>query len=119
MNPLQPEEIRLLTEAGFLAAAQGDLAHTAVIFDALRRCRPGAHYTYVGMALAQLNRRRHDDALRTIEQGLAEADASHAADLQALRALVLHLAGRSTHSTHAAQAAGGHPLAQALLSPDA
>lgn len=117
MNPLQPEEIRLLTEVAFLAAAQGDLDSADSIFDALRRCRPGAHYTYVGMALAQLNRRRHDDALRTLELGLAQADASHASDLQALRALVLHLAGRAAGTRDAARAASGHPLADALLSP--
>lgn len=119
MNPLLPEEIRLLTETGFLAAAQGDLPGAAAIFDALRICRPEAHYTYVGMAMAQLNRRRHDDALRTLEQGLASADASHAGDLHAMRALVLRLAGRASEATRALRAAGDHALAHALAADGA
>lgn len=119
MNPLQPEEIRLLTETGFLAGAQGDLKSATAIFGALQQCRPEAAFAYIGMAMAQLNRRRHDDALRTLDQGLAQAGAAHACDLHAMRTLALRLAGRGADSARAAQAAGSHPLVQALAAPHA
>lgn len=119
MNLLQPDEIRQLTEIGFLAAARGDLASARTIFGALEKLRPHAAFPYIGLAMAQLNRRKHDDALRTLDRALLLVPPGDAADVHAVRALVLHLAKRPSESTRSALAAGAHPLALALVSPTA
>ncbi len=119
MSPLQPEEIRLLTEVGFLAGARGDIKHATAIFDALQACRPNAGFAYVGMAMAHLNRRQYDDALRRLDDGLKRAEEADAADLHAIRALVLHLAGRASECDRAIHAAGNHLLARALATQGA
>lgn len=119
MSPLQPEEIRLLTEVGFLAGSRGDVKRATAIFDALQICRPNAGFAYVGMAMAHLNRRQFDDALRRLDDGLTRTDAADVPDLHAIRALVLHLAGRASECDRAIQAAGNHLLARALAVPGA
>jgi hypothetical protein len=113
-NPLQPEEIRLLTEVGFLAGARGDLPSARTIFAALEQCRPDKPFPYVGLAMALLNRRQHDDAVRALDRGLGAVDPTEAAELHAVRALALRLASRASESDRAIHAAGGHPLARAL-----
>ncbi len=114
MCPLQPEEIRLLAEVGFLAGARGDLESARTIFETLETLRPAAAFPYAGLAMAQLNRRAQDDAVRTLERGLRMVDPADAPDLQALRALALRLAGRGSECDRAIKAAGDHPLAVAL-----
>lgn len=119
MNPLSSEDIRLLNEIGYLAGAQRDLASAAAIFDALELCRPDAGFSYVGMAMAHLNRRQYDDALSRLDRGLTRAQAPDLPDLHAIRALVLHMAGRASECDRAIQAAGNHLLARALVTPNA
>lgn len=114
MNPLQPEEIRMLTEVGFLAGARGDLESARTIFHALKLCRPSSPSPYIGLAMALANRREHDEALRTLDRGLAMVDSKEVAELQAVRALVLSLAGRGSECGRAMTAAGDHPLVRAL-----
>lgn len=114
MNPLQPDELRLLAETGFLAAARGDLKNAHTIFAAIRLCRPEAASSYVGMAMALLNTSRHDEALAQLEEGLRLCRPSDQADLSAIRALALKVTGRASESARAAAAAGNHPLALAL-----
>lgn len=117
MNPLQPEEIKLLTEVGFLAGARGDLKSARRIFGALEMCRPHAPFPYVGLAMALINRRQHDEAVLTLDRGLRLVDPSDAASLHAIRGLALQMAGRSSESQQAFNAAGSHPLAQAGAQP--
>jgi tetratricopeptide (TPR) repeat protein len=115
MNPLKPEEMRLLTQVGFLAGATRKLKDARTIFSALERLRPDASAPYVGMALALLNRREYDEAVRTLDRALQVFDDdSQVAEIHAVRALALHLAGRGAECTRAASAAAGHPLAAAL-----
>lgn len=115
MSPLTSDEIRLLNEVGYLAAARGDLQASQKIFGALERFRPHVAFPYIGMAMAQLNRRLRDEAVRTLDRGLACVEREEErSDLQAYRAMALHLAGRASECRRAIDAAGGHPLAQAL-----
>jgi hypothetical protein len=113
-SPLQPEEIRLLTEVGFLAGARGDLPSARVIFGALVGCRPTKSFGYIGLAMALLNLRDHDEAVRTLDRGLAMVVGAQTLDLHAVRALALSLAGRASECERAIKAAGNHPLALAL-----
>jgi len=117
MIPIKPEDIRLLTEVGFLAGARGDLRAACTIFAALEACRPNAAFPYIGLAMALLNLRLHDEAVRVLDRGLKLVDAADQADIKATRALALRLAGRGTESDRAVQAAGNHPMALAMSAP--
>jgi len=52
--PLASNEIRLLAELGFMAAAYGQVAAATEIFDALIKVRPKKSFPYVGKAVALL-----------------------------------------------------------------
>ncbi len=110
-----PTDIRLLTEVGFLAAALGDIRRAQVIFRALERVRPAAHFPYVGMAAALMNAGKPDEAVRELDRGLkAVVDPQDQAELQAFRGLALQLAGRTSESRRALALAGDVPLARAM-----
>jgi tetratricopeptide (TPR) repeat protein len=52
--PLAGNEIRLLAELGFMAAASGQVAAATEIFESLIRLRPKKAFPYVGKAVALL-----------------------------------------------------------------
>jgi tetratricopeptide (TPR) repeat protein len=52
--PLASNEIRLLAELGFMAAASGQVATATEIFESLIRLRPTKAFPYVGKAVALL-----------------------------------------------------------------
>lgn len=52
--PLAGNEIRLLAELGFMAAASGQVANATEIFDALIYLRPKKAFPYVGKSIAFL-----------------------------------------------------------------
>jgi hypothetical protein len=106
--PLRSEDIRLLAEVGFLASARGDLQAAGPIFALLEQCRPALAAPYVGMALAQLHRNLHDEAVRTLDRGLPHVAAEDVAAMQAIRALALRLGGRASECDRALKAAGPH-----------
>lgn len=112
-NTLPPDEIKLLTEVGFLAGARGDLKSARKIFGALEMLRPHAPFPYVGLAMALINRRQHDEAVLTLDRALKLVDPAEAPSLHAIRGLALQMAGRSAESERAFQASGSHPLASA------
>lgn len=115
LSPLDGDDVRLLAEVGFLAGARGHAPAARAIFGALALCRPEAWFPQVGLAMAALNRREHDEALRALDEGLRRVRAEAGRrELQALRALALQLAGRPGESQAALRAAGAHPLALAL-----
>lgn len=114
MNVLQPEDIRLLTEVGLLAAARADRKAATAIFSALERLRPGRAFPYAGQAMAQMNARQYDAAALTLQRGQQQVQGDDLADLRALRAVALRLAGRAAESEREARDAGMHPLARAL-----
>lgn len=86
-----------------------------MIFGALERVRPARGFPYAGLAACYMNAQRADDAVRVLERGTAQVPAQEFAELEALRALALQLAGRSSESQRAARAAGDSPLARSLL----
>lgn len=114
-DPLDTDEVHLLTEIGFLAAARADVPRAEVIFGALERVRPRRGFPYVGLAVSYLNAQRADDAVSALNRGGACVGVDEFAEVEALRALALHLAGRSSESRRAAQAATASPLGRALL----
>lgn len=112
---MKTEDIRLLTEVGFLAAARGDVQRASVIFRALERLRPQAGFPCIGLAVALLNAGKPADAVLELDSGLLRVPASDAAELHAFRGLALQKAGRQSESLRAFRQAGDHPMALAML----
>ncbi len=109
-------EVRLLTEIGFLASARGDTRRAQRIFDALERIRPANAAVYVGLALAYLNRGDADEALRVLDRGLLSVAAADVDVfvLHAFRAIAFQFAGRSSERLRALRQAGDCPLALSM-----
>ena len=112
---MESDDIRLLTEVGFLAAARGDLQRAQQIFGALERLRPNAAFPCIGMAVTLLNTGKPVEAVQELDRGLQRVPPADAADLHAFRGLALQKAGRQSESQRALRQAGAHPLAQAML----
>lgn len=101
---LAPDEVRLLTEVGFLAAAAGDVARAENIFGALGRIRPDRLFPSLGLAIAWMNAGRASDAADLLEKA-ACADSEEQAICAAWRGFALQLAGRSAQSRSVLQKA--------------
>lgn len=112
-------EVRLLTEIGFLAAARGDVRRAQRIFGALEHIRPASAAVYVGLALSHLNNASADEALRILERGLRLVPGDDAPLLHAFRALAFQSSGRSSERMRALRQSGNHPLALAMLGESA
>jgi hypothetical protein len=91
------EDVRLLTQAGFLASGQGDVGRARRIFNGLALARPGRAFHAVGLALAFLNAARTAEAVQVLAQAEA-ADADERETLDAWRGLALQLDGRADES---------------------
>lgn len=100
---LAPDEIRLLTEVGYLAAAQGDVPRARTIFTALRSWRPERAFPLIGLALAYMNAGRHAEAVRLLEDVSLQPPES--LQLQVWRGLALWLDGNHHAGSRALQAA--------------
>ena len=61
---------------------------------------------YVGWACALLNAQQFESAIEILERGLGRISAEDLATLNAFRALAFQLAGRSSESRKALEAAG-------------
>lgn len=64
---LESNEIRTLTEVGFLAAGNGRLDEALDIFNALRLIRPDRAFPLVGLAVAYLNAGQATNAVTLLE----------------------------------------------------
>ncbi|WP_222863957.1 tetratricopeptide repeat protein [Pigmentiphaga aceris] len=116
---LLPDDAKLLTEIGFLAAASGDVSRAERIFNGLARLRPGRAYPSVGLAVAWMNAGRAADAVVLLEKAQT-SDPEERATLDAWRGFALQLAGRISESrrvldTLAAKDGDAGVLARGLL----
>ena len=94
---LSPEQIRLLTEIGMMAAQQGLPAKAEAIFQALRILRPQQPGSYVGLAMVRMNSGLNDEAIRVLERdGLAACPDDP--DIRVFLGLALRLAKRAAES---------------------
>lgn len=97
-TPLDSDDVRLLTEIGFLASARGDVLRAEVIFGALMLFRPNAAFPYVGLATALMNARRPGEAAAVLAKAV---DLTGADDdlVKAMQGLALHLDGHAAQSS--------------------
>jgi tetratricopeptide (TPR) repeat protein len=94
---LGADDVRLLTEVGFLAASHADAVRAKRIFGALAAARPHRAFPSVGLATAWLNAGRPDEAVAVLEQALVE-DRDERDTLDSWRGLALQMAGRVDES---------------------
>jgi len=94
---LTSDEIRMLTEIGFIASASGDTVRACRIFDALIMLRPHRAFPYIGKALAWMNAGKMQEAITVFERA-AVVDIDDQADIALYHALALQLASRSGES---------------------
>jgi predicted Zn-dependent protease len=91
---LETEDIRLLTQVGFIASARADVQRAERIFGALLCVRPDRAFAPVGIATALLNAGRAGDAAQRLAN--AQPAAGEEADMvQAFLGLALQLDGRA------------------------
>lgn len=101
---LTPEDIRLLTEAGFIAAGRADIQRAECIFGALQRVRPKRAFAHVGWSTALLNVGRAAEAAQVLERARSGVAPGEDADtVDAFLALALQLDGRSSESQRVLQ----------------
>ena len=112
---LESEDIRLLTEVGFLASSNADIARAEAIFGILRELRKTSSFPYIGLAMAYLNAGKAEDAVRSLELAADVVASDVRPELDAFRGLALQMAGRLSESKKALASAGSHRLAQAML----
>jgi hypothetical protein len=112
---IEEDELRWLTQFGFLAASQSDLPATHAIFQSVQRERPQASASYVGIAVAQLGQGYTAPAIDELRRGLAAVAPVDRPELQALLGVALWAEGRTDESLCALKTAGDTPLAVAML----
>lgn len=68
LQEIDKEDVRLLTDVGFLALSYGDLGAAATIFKAVHIARPESEAGPLGLALADLAKGDVDAALETLRK---------------------------------------------------
>jgi thioredoxin-like negative regulator of GroEL len=63
---LESEDVRTLTDLGFLAISRGMHAQAAAIFDGVKAIRPAQEAGFIGSALVDLAKGQIDAAIRTL-----------------------------------------------------
>ena len=116
------DDVRLLTDLGFAAAARQWLPWAVDIFEGMKQLRSTRSFTYVGLAMAYINARQPERAVEVLEKVLDVVQADERSDVLAFLGLAYQLAGRATESRKALQAAvldlhpgDGRRMAAALL----
>lgn len=99
MPLLSTPDIQLLTQVGFLAAGQGEVAKSQRIFNALALLRPEHAFPHIGIACALMNAGQASLAAQRLSH--VHLPAGDEADMiDAFHALALQLAGHTHQSTH-------------------
>lgn len=94
---LDPDDVNLLTQIGFLAAARGDAKRAEVIFGALLRVRAERAFAHVGLAMTWLNAGRAGDAVAHL-RNVRLADKEDNDLVQAFLGLALQLDARASEA---------------------
>jgi hypothetical protein len=94
---LTNEQIRLLAEIGFMAAGIGQSARAEKIFSAIAVLRPNTAAPYIGIAMARLNARDFEGAIRVLRDDGMKAVQDNA-EIRVFLGLALGLANRAAES---------------------
>ena len=98
---LRSDELKLLTEVGFLALNCASPVMAARLFDPLSRLAPQRAYAWMGLAYAHLNAAQPNEAVRVLERARGIMRPNEAADedialVTALLGFALHHARRQS-----------------------
>ncbi|MDK2123492.1 hypothetical protein [Parachitinimonas caeni] len=97
-EPLAPDEIRLLTELGFVASGAGKLVEAAAIFNGLKAVRPDRSFVYIGLAVTLLNGGKAAEAAMLLEREGLQACPDDP-EIRVFLGLALRLSRRAQEST--------------------
>ncbi len=106
---LGADDIRLLTEVGFVGAGAGLWQQAQQLFEALATLRPNRDFPIIGLATLQLNRQQPEEAvllLEKVRQALAtqpDTPPEDVAMLAAFHGVALHCARRTAESQQVLQ----------------
>lgn len=95
---LRSDELKLLTDVGFLALNCAAPVMAARIFDPLSRVVPHRAYAWMGLAYANLNAGRTDEAVKILQRARNLMRQGGAADDEF--ALITALLGLALHQAH-------------------
>jgi Flp pilus assembly protein TadD len=118
---LDPDDAKILSEIGFIAAYQGDIVRADAVFDGLAMARPNRAYPWVGKALVRIHLGRAEEAARLFEQQKKFInDQDELEVMQVWHGMALQLSGHSNQAykllAKLANGVGpGRALAQSLL----
>lgn len=94
---LESEDVRLLTQIGFIASARADVPRAQLIFDAVLHARPERSMGYLGIAIAQLNAGLSHEAVNTLQKA-AMPPGEEADMIGAFLGLALQMDARTSDS---------------------
>ena len=94
---LSPDEIRLLSALGFMAARAGHVVPAVRIFEGLALLREDKAFPYIGLALAMICVGSYGDAVRVLEERALRACPGDV-EIRAYLGLALRLAGRASEA---------------------
>lgn len=123
---LSVQEIKWLTEIGFIAPQLKQAKVALTIFHALLLCRPDQDFPYIGLATTYLGMGKHSEAIVLLEKTLLQHPDS--AEVKSLLAMALKFAQRNREAdrllTEVIDSIKDHTepvyaLAEALLKPNA
>lgn len=104
-QPLDSDEIRLLTEVGFVAAGAAQVGRAEEIFSALAHLRPQRAFPYIGWAVAHLNAGQAQEAVNVLDRAKAAGrlgpDSAELVEIETFRGLALQMASRTAESRRA------------------
>ena len=106
VSPLNSDQIRLLTELGFVAAGNRQLSRAEDIFRALVHLCPRRTFPYVGWALAHMNAGHPQEAVLLLDLArtvVADADTTEMVEVETFRGFALQLACRNSEGRRALQ----------------
>ena len=108
------DDIRLLTEIGFVAAGRGDVARAEAIFGALLALRPSQAAGHVGIAMALLNRGRAAEAAARLGAAMLPPGDEHDL-LRAVQGLALQLDHRPAEAARVLQPIAAQPASAGAI----
>lgn len=94
---MDTETVKVLMEAGYVAAGTGRFKEAWTIFAGVLAARPESKFPAIGMAVTLMNAGEHEDAVKLLKENISE-DNSSGCLLKSFLGLALLLAGHSAEA---------------------
>ncbi|WP_417796432.1 tetratricopeptide repeat protein [Terasakiella pusilla] len=95
MDNISTDDLKVLMEAGFLAANGGMTKQAQTIFEGVLAVRPESEYAYIGQAVTLLTSEKHDEAIKVLRDDALRINPD-CLQAKMILAMTLKLAGRGS-----------------------